>query len=268
MPASVRPPDANLPELRRLADGLRSASAATRTTVAVDGFTLYLAHDSANPSMSLAVPVAAERGDWGPALAALPAVFAAHGRSARIEAFAEIHPALLRAADDAGWRHVMAAPVLTLAPGSLAPDRPGAGAFVWLAPDQPDRIEVALRGAHLAFGGAEDDPAALDWAPQLVRGLRQGTLLAGAVDVDGLPRSGAVVQLGGGVGELAGVWTHPGFRRSGLARRACHALLAGAFARGVTTAWLSAADGALELYLDLGFVRVGTQVNLEPPAQP
>ena len=62
-----------------------------------------------------------------------------------------------------------------------------------------------------------------------------------------------------------GVWTHPAFRRRGLARQACHALLAGAFSQGIALAWLSAAEGALALYEGLGFVRVGTQVNLEPP---
>jgi len=215
--------------------------------------------------MSLAVPEEADREDWGTALAALPTAFAAHGRSPRIEAFAELHPALLRAADAAGWRRAMTAPVLTLAPEALAPAPPAVGAFGWLAPDDAGRLEAALRGSHLAYGGAEDDPAALDWATQLVRGLRQGTLLAGAVDVDGAPRAGAVVQLGGDAGELAGVWTHPAFRLRGLARQACHALLAGAFARGVPSAWLSAAEGALGLYERLGFVTVGTQVNLEPP---
>lgn len=261
------PPAANLSGLRRLADSMRTASAATRDTVAVDGFVLYLSLDSAHPFMSLAIPEDAERDGWGAALAALPAAFAAHGRSARIEVFAELHPALLRAADDAGWRRAMTAPVLTLSLAGLAPAPPVAGEFRWLAPDETGRFEAVLRGSHVAYGGAEGDAAALDWGPQLVRGLRQGTLLAGAVDVDGVPRAGAVVQLGGDAGELAGVWTHPAYRRRGLARTACHALLAGAFARGggVTSVWLSAAEGALELYEDLGFVRVGTQVNLEPP---
>jgi len=244
---------------------MRKAAAATRETVLVDGFALFLSRDSAHPFMSLAVPEDAERDDWDAGLAALPGAFAAQDRSARIEVFAELHPALLRAADAAGWQVAMTAPVLTLAPRSLAPAPPAVGDFGWLDPDDGERLEAALRGSHLAYGGADGDPAALEWAPQLVRGLRQGTLLAGAVDRDGVPRAGAVVQLGGDAGELAGVWSHPGFRRRGLARQACHALLAGAFARGVPMAWLSAAEGALGLYEGLGFVRVGTQVNLEPP---
>jgi len=255
-------------ELRRLADSLRMAAAATRVAVVVDGFRLYLSPDSAHPFMSLAVPEDVEHADWAAALVALTAAFAAHERSPRIEAFAELHPALLRAADDAGWRRAMTAPVLTLSPRGLAAVPPASGTFRWLVPEDVSRLEAALRGSHLAYGGGEDDPAALDWAPQLVRGLRQGTLLAGAVEVDGVPRAGAVVQLGGDAGELVGVWSHPAFRRRGLARQACHALLTGAFARGVPSAWLSAAEGALGLYESLGFVKVGTQVNLEPPAQP
>jgi ribosomal protein S18 acetylase RimI-like enzyme len=88
---------------------------------------------------------------------------------------------------------------------------------------------------------------------------------AGAVDVAGTPVAGAVLQYGGGIAELAGVWTHPDHRRRGHARVACHALLAEAFAAGLPLAWLSAAEGALRLYEGLGFVRVGTQVNLEAP---
>jgi ribosomal protein S18 acetylase RimI-like enzyme len=252
-------------ELRRLAQSLRDAAAATREAIAADGFMLFLARDTANPYMSLAVPDDEPPVDWGAALAALPAAFAAHGRSARIEAFSELHPTLLRAAEGAGWRCAMTAPVVTLVPGALTPAPPSVGAFRWLEHDDPSRTEAALRGAHVAYGGAEDDPAALDWRPQLERGLRRGTLLAGAADVDGVPRAGGVVQLGGDAGELAGVWTHPAFRRRGLARQVCHALLTGAFARAVPLVWLSAAEGALDLYEGLGFVRVGTQVNLEPP---
>ena len=251
-------------DLRRLAQSLHEAAAATREAIATDGFTLFLARDTTNPFMSLAVPQEEPPVDWALALAALPAVFVAHRRSARIEAFAELHPALLRAAEAAGWRRAMTAPILTLSPEALAAAPPAVGAFEWLAPDDTARLEALLRGSHLAYGGSEDDPAALGWGPQLVRGLHQGTLLAGAADVEGVPRAGAVVQLGGSAGELAGVWTHPAFRRRGLARQVCHALLAGTFAREVPLAWLSAAEGALGLYEGLGFVRVGTQVNLEP----
>lgn len=83
-------------------------------------------------------------------------------------------------------------------------------------------------------------------------------------ELEGEPRAGASLLLGADVAELAGVWTHPGWRHRGLARQVSHALLATAFDDGVALAWLSAAEGALRLYQALGFQRVGTQVNLEP----
>lgn len=233
--------------------------------VDVDGFTLYLSLDSAHPHLSLAVPQVRPPADWAAALGALPAAFAEHGRVARIEAFAELHPALLTAADAAGWRRAMTAPVMTLAAADLPTAPPGVGAYRPLGPDDLPGLEASLRGAHLAFGGSADDPGALDWLPSLRRGLREGRTLAGAVDVDGRPVAGAVVLLGGDAGELAGVWTHPDHRQRGLARQACHALLSTAFAGGLPLAWLSAAEGALRLYETLGFVRVGTQVNLDAP---
>jgi ribosomal protein S18 acetylase RimI-like enzyme len=261
-------PCENLNQLRRLAVSLRAAAAATRNVTVVEGFTLLLAAESRNPFMSLAVPDDEPPVDWERALAALPAAFSVTGHRARIETFAELQPALLRAADEAGWLRAMTSPVLTLVPEALTPAPPPAGRFVRLALGEPTRTEAALRGSHLAFGGAEGDLAALDWRPQLERGLRLGSLLAGVVEVAGVPRAGALLQHGADASELAGVWTHPAFRRRGLARQACYELLATAFGQGLSLAWLSAADGARELYERLGFVRVGTQVNLEPPHQP
>jgi ribosomal protein S18 acetylase RimI-like enzyme len=252
-------------ELLRLARSMRSAAAAGRTAVEVAGFTLYLSRDSANPLMSLAVPQERPPADWAAALAMLPDAFAARGRVPRIEGFAELHPGLLSAADAAGWRRTMTAPVMVLAAADLPPAPPTVGAYRPLHPDDLPRLEASLRGAHLAFGGNADEPGALDWLPGLQRGLREGRTLGGAVDVGGVPVAGAILMTGGDAGELAGVWTHPDHRQRGLARHACHALLATAFAAGLPLAWLSAAEGALRLYETLGFVRVGTQVNLEAP---
>jgi ribosomal protein S18 acetylase RimI-like enzyme len=253
------------PHLARLARGMRAAAAARRTAFAVRGFALYLDLENPNPHLSVAVPDDDPPSDWGEGLADLRRLCAGHGRAARIEAFAELHPSLLEAADAAGWRRAMTAPVLTLAPADLAPPPPPVGDYGPLDPDDRPRLEAALRGAHEAYGGDPAEPAALDWLPGLSHGLRDGRLHAGAVDLAGRPVAGAVVMLGGDAGELAGVWTRPDLRRRGLARQACHALLTEAFEAGLPLAWLSAAEGALRLYEGLGFVRVGTQVNLEAP---
>ncbi len=252
-------------ELEPLARSLRAAAAATRNVVAADGFTLFLAPDGAQPHLSLAVPDAVPACGWAAALAALPAAFAAHGRTARIEAFAELVPDLLVAADAAGWRRAMTAPVMVLERTELVPAVPCPGSHRELEGVDRGALEAALRGAHVAFGGTADDAEALAWRDQAERGLRTGAVRIGVVEIDGEPRAGATLQLGGDAAELAGVWAHPEWRRLGLARQACHALLVAAFDDGVALAWLSAAEGALRLYQTLGFRRGGTQVNLEPP---
>ncbi len=232
----------------------------------VPGFVACLSPTSANPYLSVAVPTDEAPDDWGAALAELRETFERHDRSARIELFAELHPGLLAAADASGWVRAMTAPVLTLEPSALADaPSPGEGVYRPLDADDPGRIEAALRGQGVAFGGEPGDASALDWMPSLVAGLRDGSVRAGAVDVNGHPVAGASLQIGGDAGELAGVWTHPSQRRRGLARQACHALLADAFAAGLSLAWLSAAPEALALYVGLGFEPVGTQVNLEAP---
>jgi predicted GNAT family acetyltransferase len=70
-----------------------------------------------------------------------------------------------------------------------------------------------------------------------------------------------VIQIGAGVGELAGVWTAARLRKQGLAYALCHRLLQEYAAAGYTLCWLSAAVGAQRLYEKLGFVTVGTQLN-------
>ncbi len=245
---------------------MRDAAAPGRAVRTLPGFVACLDEASANPFLSVAVPDGVDPEDWAGALDALTAHFAGSGRRARIEAFAELRPGLLAAADAAGWTRAMTAPVLVLEPGAFAaPPLPSGGAYRPFDPEDVGRIEASLRGQHAAFGGAADDGGALDWFPSLRTGLREGRVRAGAVDVAGVPVAGAVLQYGGGLAELAGVWTHPEHRRRGHARVACHALLAEAFAAGLPLAWLSAAEGALRLYEGLGFVRVGTQANLEAP---
>jgi ribosomal protein S18 acetylase RimI-like enzyme len=258
--------DAHRSTLTRLEQGMRDAASRGRAGRTLPGFVACIDEASANPFLSVALPDGTDPDDWAAALVALAAHFEAAERRARIEAFAELRPGLLAAADAAGWTRAMTAPVLVLEPAALAaPPPPSGGTYRPFDPEDGARLEAALRGQGIAFGGAPDDAGALDWLPSLRAGLRDGRVRAGAVDVAGAPLAGAVLQYGGGVAELAGVWSHPEHRRRGHARVACHALLAEAIADGLPLAWLSAAEGALQLYEGLGFVRVGTQVNLEAP---
>jgi ribosomal protein S18 acetylase RimI-like enzyme len=239
---------------------MREAAARGRTVSEIDGFTVCLALDTPNPLLSLAVPTDTPPADPQRALAELRDVFSAHGRTARFECFAELHPELLAGLDAAGYEVEMRAPVMMLEAAGLTAAPPAVGAYAPLGPADRLRIEAALRGAHRAYGG-DGETGALDWLPRLVEGLVGGTVLAGAVDAAGTPVAGASVIVGGAAGELAGVWTLPEQRRRGYAQQACHALLTAFFARGHDLAWLSAAEGAVGLYRRLGFTPVGTQVN-------
>lgn len=249
---------------------MRAAHATVRSVVETPGFTLFLTLDGDAPYLSTAVPrgtPSTTADAWAAALAELPAAFAAYGRSARIEMFAELQPELLRAAEAAGWQMSQVAPVMTLTPEAFAaasePTKVGEVAPLDAA-DRP-RLEAALRAQHVAFGGDGGD-GALDWLPSLERGLRDGSVLGGTIEVAGAPVSGATMLFGGDAGELAGVWTDAAHRGHGYASQVCHALLRASFDRGLPIAWLSAAEGALRIYQRLGFVRVGTQVNLDAPA--
>jgi ribosomal protein S18 acetylase RimI-like enzyme len=252
--------------LARLERSMRDAAARGRTVHTLPGLAACIDETTANHFLSVVIPEGPEPDDWSAALAAAVAHFASGGRRARIEVLAELRPGLLAAADAAGWSRAMTAPVLVLEPRAFAaPPAASGGTYRPLDAADEVRLEAALRGQHVAFGGRADDPGALDWLPSLRTGLRDGRVRAGAVEVAGTPVAGAVLQYGGGVAELAGVWSHPDQRRRGHARVACHALLTDAFGDGLALAWLSAAEGALDLYEGLGFERVGTQVNLEAP---
>ena len=252
--------------LRQLEGAMRIAFASARTVVPVEGFTLYLTPGATVPYLSAAVPDETAPAGWAHALAALPAAFAAHGSTARIETFAELHPELLAAADEGGWRRSMVVPVMTLTPETFAEvtEPTPVGTFRSLDASDGAWLEAVLRAQHRAFGG-DGEAGALDWLPSLERGLRDGTVRGGAIDVAGAPVAGAVILLGGDAGELAGVWTEASFRGQGYASRVCHEVLRAGFDGGLPLAWLSAAEGALRVYERLGFVRVGTQVNLEQP---
>jgi ribosomal protein S18 acetylase RimI-like enzyme len=128
-------------------------------------------------------------------------------------------------------------------------------------------LKAHLIQQSIAFGGTGEDEDALGWLPNLQRGLADGLVMGALLEQASLLQqggefvSGAVIQMGEGPGELAGVWTAPQWRGRGLAFALCRQLLAEYAALGHTTCWLSAAEGAQRLYEKLSFVSVGTQLN-------
>jgi ribosomal protein S18 acetylase RimI-like enzyme len=244
---------------------MRAASTEGRSRCSLDGFDLFLSRDSEFYLLSLALPAEGAGPPWEAPIAALLSAYVPSGRRPRLEHFDELHPELARALEAAGFVCEMRAPVMALAPAGLAadPDRgaPPAHRYRSLCHDDPAAAEAFVREQSVAYGGLYEGPDALAWLPTLMAGLEAGTLLAASLELEGRPVSGATLQLGGGVAELAGVWTDPDHRRRGLAFALCRRLLVEAFAAGLELCWLSAVEEGQGVYRRLGFVRAGTQLN-------
>ncbi|CAN5845709.1 GNAT family N-acetyltransferase [soil metagenome] len=249
--------------LRRLEHSLRTVGAQTRDVVEAGGFAVFIDRASSAYLLSFAVPSNLEPEDGSPDISAMREVFESRGRRPRLEYFHELHPGLAWALEEAGFAQDMNAPVMTLVPEDLASSPTSVEEnYVRFTAEDEDRLEPFLRGQHLAYGGDGED--ALVWLPNLLSGLKAGRHWVAGLEHEGRFVSGAMIQ-GGGVGELAGVWTLPEEQKRGHAFAVCQRLLHSYFADGHDLCWLSAAEGALSVYEELGFKWVGTQLNYGLP---
>lgn len=246
--------------LERLEHSLKTVGGQSRDKVSVPGFDIFIDPNSDAYHLSFATPSILEGGNWAEAIAQMQAVFLEHGRRARLEYFHERYPDLAEALEGAGFKQDMRAPVMTLEKQDLAQPENAGGTYLELTPEHSGRLEGYLRRQSLAYGGNGDD-GALVWLEGMKKGLASGDLMVGGLEQGGEFVSGASIQIGGGVGELAGVWTLPEKQKQGLAYALCQQLLRHYFAKGYDLCWLSAAEGALRLYENLGFKVLGTQLN-------
>ncbi len=247
--------------LVRIEQSLRAAGRLGRELISLPGFELFLSPGQLD-HLSFAAPVWPGVEDWAAPVATLKAAFAGRGKRPRLEFVAELHPQLAAALEAAGLRCEMRAPLMTLALPALAPAPHPAPAGHIAALDGADerQLRAFLRRQSVAFGGNGGDDA-LGWLPGLRAGLQSGSMMGAVLQGEHGLAAGAVLIIGAGVGELAGVWAAPEQRRQGLAFAVCRRLLAEYAAAGYDFCWLSAAEGAQRLYEKLGFVRAGTQFN-------
>jgi ribosomal protein S18 acetylase RimI-like enzyme len=244
--------------LARLVPNVTAAAGAERRRLRAGPFEAFIAEGTDDYFMSFAVPVEPCR-DWRPAVEALDALFRAQGRIPRLEFFRELHPALAPTLYAMGYHRNMEAPVMVLEsarwPGARV-DRTGL-----IKPGDEAAIDAALSVQQTAFQPMLDPAALADWRGKIIAGIRTGMLRAALLRDGGKPVATAILMLGAGVAELAGVGTVPDHRRRGFAQRVCRLLLGAYFADGFDIAWLSAAPEADGLYRKLGFQPVGTQLN-------
>jgi ribosomal protein S18 acetylase RimI-like enzyme len=276
------PIDTTAKQLEQLETSLHAAGHHGRSAIQVDSFYAYLAPE-VEPHLSFASPVNAPS-DWQAAIKALREIFRKHKRTMRLEYFDERYPELSGYLERAGLACESRAPVMTLDSNTwrsqvlseITPSEVSLpGHYVHLNDVSLQRVKAFLQGQAVAFQLAGevpedaelsvDDASGLDWLPHLMQGMAAGTVLGAGLEQGGQFVSGAIIQLGGNIGELAGVWTYPQKRKQGLAFALCQRLLASYFDAGYELCWLSAAEGAQRLYERLGFKRCGTQLNYSLP---
>ncbi|MAT95612.1 MAG: hypothetical protein CL608_00470 [Anaerolineaceae bacterium] len=213
--------------------------------------------------LTFATPLPGEPADWTEAVADMVAIFSQHGKRPRLEFVADLHPNLAAALEQAGLACETRAPVMLLQTAELtpAPHPPLDFHYQRLTAENEPLLRSHLIQQSIAFGGSGADEDALGWLPNLQRGLAEGLVMGAVLEQAGDLLSGAVIQMGEGPGELAGLWTAPQWRSRGLAFALCQQLLVEYAALGHKTCWLSAAEGAQRLYQKLGFIYVGTQLN-------
>jgi ribosomal protein S18 acetylase RimI-like enzyme len=255
------------PLLTQIEANMRAVGRQERRVIGLVGFEIFISAGQLD-HLTFAVPLPAEPTCWAGAVTEMQAVFAQYDKRPRLEYIADLHPELGSVLEEAGLVCESRAPVMVLDTADLAPSplQPPPASYRQLtADDDPLLLRAYLINQSIAYGGF-GGPDALDWLPNLQRGLTNGGLLGAVLEQAGEMVSGAVIQMGGGIGELAGVWSAPQWRGRGLAFTLCQRLLADYTAVGYTHCWLSAAEGAQRLYEKLGFVYVGTQLNYGRPA--
>jgi ribosomal protein S18 acetylase RimI-like enzyme len=251
--------------LEQIENSMRAAGRHERNAVKLDAFELFIA-EGALDHLSFAVPLLPNPDDWAPQVAALTETFVKWGKRPRLEYIEELHPGLVQALEQGGLHCEMRAPIMVLDLAALpAAEQQQPAGYQSLDPDDEASLRRYLLRQSFAFGGVEDD-GALDWLRSLRSGLRSGQVMAAGLVRERTFVTGAVIQIGEGLGELAGVWTDPLLRRQGLAYTLCRRLLSEYAGAGYALCWLSAAEGAQRLYEKLGFVRRGVQLNYGRPS--
>ena len=138
------------------------------------------------------------------------------------------------------------------------PRVPGSESRVRLVDATDDLVEL-LSTQQLGFGASESvDPGSVD---TLRTRIEAGTtrVAAAYANAAGRPVCVGMHNPVGEVSEVVGVSTVPAARRQGWAARVSEALVADAYALGVRTVFLSAADDAVaRVYRRVGFADIGT----------
>jgi len=256
-----------LASIQELQDYLRSAVAHSHEVYACPPFHLYLHETDAFRFFNYAIPDQPLDTLAAVQIETLRTAFADRGRGLRIEYLHEYAPLLRAALDALGVPRDGENPLLVCTPETwVSVAGPEGLQCLRLTPDSgehdlADYIETQSRGFGDEGRGASTEHIA-DLRRRL--SLGNGAILARVGEEP--VATGATTAPLNGFTELVGIATLPGHRRQGIAGALTAILAADAFARGVHTAFLTAADeDASRVYQRSGFRRVGTGLAYGDP---
>jgi GNAT superfamily N-acetyltransferase len=244
---------------------LRSVvSAGSRDVERVGPFLAGFDRDSDHPYLSYAIPDDGAQPTAGD-VAALRSAFERRGRVPRLEFLPSVAPAAETALTAGGFAVEGVLPLMICAAGE-SPDLAPPDGVELVLPETDEELQAGGAVARGAFGDP-GEPGPEDLA-RTHRFLTAGGLAVLAREAE----SGLAVGWGvfiaprDGATELAGIGVRDSHRRRGIAGAITARLAREAFARGVTTAFLTPGDdGAERVYARAGFVPRSSMLHMRVP---
>ncbi len=251
-------------EIEKIQNYLRASAHGQYDAVALPPFTLFFHPTDTLKYFNYAIPDGPVVGPADTQLAELRHEFLKRGRTARFEFFEAYAPQLPAVLQSHGFHEEARQWSMLCTSQTLreVPEVPGLEVFSLGAHSSAQDMHDFMLIQRVAFG--PDEPAEV--SPQEVqRGLadaQKGRWHAFMARIAGQPAGAASFgEPIGGVTEIAGIATHPNFRRRGIAARLTHLAVQAAFAQNVQTVCLTAADAqAGRVYERVGFQPFSTML--------
>ncbi len=253
-------------ELTTISRSIIQNASRTREAVPVGPFTALIHPVDAAPWFNYAA--VAEPGADAPALRAaladLRGLFRQRQRRLRFEYVEALSPVLADILEEQGLCLESRCQLMLCLPDWLqyspAPDVH----CRLLVPDDP-ALPAALEAQRAAFG-MEPFTSPAEELARVRAEIAEGAQQMGVAEIAGQAAAGACLMAAGGVAELAGVGTHPDFRRRGAALSLAGFLTGSFFQQGGRMVWLgSGGDASTAVYEKAGFRWVGVQLNYVEP---
>jgi ribosomal protein S18 acetylase RimI-like enzyme len=194
-------------------------------------------------------------------VAAVRAAFAQRKRRCRWEFIQDLTPDLPAILERNGFPACIPRPLMVVTPESFRQEQTEAAE---IRPIERDEAVALGRMLAAAFGAPPEAVEKDDGS--MILGMLDRGCVAHAAFADGKLVAGGLHMPLGGVTEVAGVGTHPDYRRRGLAGAVSASLVADAFAQGCDCVFLSAADETVQrVYARIGFELIGYAMDTMDP---